>query len=347
MKKELHIIILMLATINFGLTSCSDDDAEKTPLDITSITEGTKTVSSISFSWTPVAGATQYAYELSDAEGTVVLGGTTNATSLVATGLKVNSTYTLNVWAYADVSGNRTTSPVASFTATTNDVVQLRQPYVTWEQNSSGILLTWEDIENATSYRIWWTADGESGYDETTTNSYTIQGLPIGTHSVTVQACTDNENYSDSEPFSLDVTRSKAEIWSTDAIYYSEALAQSFNCKIACFEDGSYEIQNIYGSGEKLDFAVDETSVIDGVPEIYFTNAYKVNAPYYYFNAGDYTLCIYYTKGSGYSGWENGDKNNGEVWFYSYVYDKDGNYLGGGFDDITWNNEANRVKRKK
>ena len=82
MKKELYRIFLMMTAIVFGLASCSDDEVTKTPLLPTSISEGAKTVSTLSFSWTPVADATQYAYELKDEAGSVVLGGTTNTTSI-------------------------------------------------------------------------------------------------------------------------------------------------------------------------------------------------------------------------------------------------------------------------
>ena len=114
----------MMTAIVLGFASCSDDDkAAKTPLLPTTISEGAKTVSSLAFSWTPVADATQYAYELKDEAGTVVLGGTTSATSILATGLKEHTNYTLNVWAYAALSGDKTTSPIATLTATTNEVV--------------------------------------------------------------------------------------------------------------------------------------------------------------------------------------------------------------------------------
>ena len=99
MKKNLYSIFLMMTAIVLSLASCSDDEVAKTPLSPTSISEGAKTVSTLAFSWTPVEGATQYAYELKDEAEDVVLGGTTNTTSILATGLKVHSTYTLYVWA--------------------------------------------------------------------------------------------------------------------------------------------------------------------------------------------------------------------------------------------------------
>ena len=61
----------MMTAIVFGLASCSDDEVTKTPLLPTSISEGAKTVSTLSFSWTPVADATQSYPTWTVADGTV------------------------------------------------------------------------------------------------------------------------------------------------------------------------------------------------------------------------------------------------------------------------------------
>ena len=58
------LVVALFSTAMF--TSCSDDDDLKTPLQQPSLMEGVKTVSSIAFSWEPVEGASQYAYELYD-----------------------------------------------------------------------------------------------------------------------------------------------------------------------------------------------------------------------------------------------------------------------------------------
>ncbi|MGM9733621.1 MAG: fibronectin type III domain-containing protein [Prevotella sp.] len=342
MKKELYRIFLMMTAIVLGLASCSDDDEiAKTPLSPTSISEGAKTVSTLAFSWTPVADATQYAYELKDEAGEVVLGGTTNTTSVLATGLKVHTTYTLNVWAYAALSGDKTTSPIATLTATTNEVAQLGTPQAVAVENNGIINVVWPAVDNAEYYYVYVDVEeSQVGNTDlatiTTTTSIALSGLAVGDHTVYVFAMTDDENYSLSEGFKLSFIKAKNELWRTEANYYCEALNQDFATQVVAYEDGSYAIEGIYGSDERIEFYVDTESVIDGIPEIVFTNAYKVNAPYYYFHAGDYTFCIYYQRGTGYCGWENGNRTKGEVWFYTYLYDKDDNYLGGGFDDITW-----------
>ena len=174
MKKNLYSIFLMMTAIVLSLTSCSEDEVTKTPLSPTSISEGAKTVSTLAFSWTPVDGATQYAYELKDEAEDVVLGGTTSTTSILATGLKVHTTYTLYVWAYAALSSDKTTSPIATLTATTNDVVQLLAPQATWEQTSAGIVLTWPAVENADYYEIEFQG---MLYSTIRDNAFTFDGL--------------------------------------------------------------------------------------------------------------------------------------------------------------------------
>ncbi|MGM9697963.1 MAG: hypothetical protein ACI3Y0_04900 [Prevotella sp.] len=332
------VLTALVATVStMLLSSCSDDDEmAKTPLDAASIMEGAKTVSTLAFSWSPVAGATQYAYELADPNGQVVLGGMTNKTSLLATGLKVNTTYTLSVWSYAALSGDKSTSPIATLQATTNDVVQLSAPEATWEQTTAGIVLTWPAVEHASYYSVSYYNNDELSTVTSSTNSVLLQGLSLGDHNVVIQAISEDENYSNSLTFEFTVTRSKIESWRTDGEYYSTVLDQTFSCQIVGYDDGTYRIDRIYGSDDALDLYVDEGSVIDGIPEAVFTNSYSAQAPYYYFHAGDYNICIYYQRGTGYTGWENGNKVKGQVWYYIYLYDKDGNYLGGDYDIVTW-----------
>ena len=55
--------------------------------------------------------------------------------------------------------------------------------------------------------------------------------------------------------------------------------------------------------------------------------------PYYYLKASDYTLCVYIA--SGHSGVEC-TASNGDIWYFVYLYDKEGNNLGCDYDEITW-----------
>lgn len=125
--------------------------------------------------------------------------------------------------------------------------------------------------------------------------------------------------------------------WTAPASYYSQALDQTFDTKVAAYSDGTYEVQGIYGSTDKnIVFTINHESVVEDIPEIILTNYYSAQAPYYYFAAGDYTICVYYERGAGYTGWE-GEADEPCLWFYSYVYDSQNNYMAGGFDTVSWN----------
>ena len=325
----LMAVTMLIAMPALLLTSCSDDDLVKTPLPVTSITEGAKTVSTLNFTWEPIAGATQYAYELAEkSTGTVVLGGITNTTSLLATNLKTNTTYLMTVWAYAAVSASNTTSPKITIEATTNDVVTLATPSnIESGWDGGTITITWPAVANADGYEYQYEKDGETVTGTVTTNTLSISGLPIGEYTVYLRAITNDENYTNSQPIAFSFKREKLELWRTECNYNSPVLDKDFTCQVVAFDDGNFEIQGIYGSDDKIEFNADENG------EIVLLNPYEVNPPYYYLHAGDYTLCVYI--GSGYSGVEC-TREYGDIWFYVYLYDKDGNYINGDYDSITW-----------
>lgn len=327
MKKGIYSIVMLLALMATALTSCSDDEVVKTPLNAPTLAEGIKTVSSLAFNWNAVDGATQYAYELRNPEGSLVLGNMTSATSMIATGLKDNTTYTLTVWAYAAVTGTKTTSPVATITATTNQIVPLGNPVPEAAPGNGGITISWPEVEHAAYYAYSYMVGDETVEGTTETNSVTLKGMPVGEYTIYITAISTDEAYSNSETIALTFQRAKAELWRMTGNYNSEALGQDFECDIVAYDDGSYTIEKLYGSDDKLDFSV------DGNSELVIQNAYSVDAPYYYVQAGDYTLCLYIA--SGYSAWE-GNRAAGGVWFYAYLYDSDSNYLGGGYDYMTW-----------
>lgn len=242
--KKIHHILFLLVMVCMGLASCSNDDVVKTPLDAPTISAGETKVSSLAFSWQPVNGATQYAYELYDTDGQRVLGAVTSATSMIATGLEPNTTYVLKVWAYADVKGDKTTSPIAVLTATTNAVVPLANPVPEAAMGNGGVTISWPEVEHATAYLYQYTdADGKKVEGETETNSVTITGLPIGEYTIYITATSSDEAYSDSQPISLTFKRTKAEVWRKSGTYTSVGLNKSFTAEIVSYDDGSYAIE--------------------------------------------------------------------------------------------------------
>ncbi len=330
--KKIYQIFLILLVASMGFVSCSDDDVVKTPLETPSLTTGEVKTVSLAFNWQAVSGATQYAYELYDADGKVVLGDVTSATSLVATGLEPNSTYMLKVWAYADVNGDKTTSPIATLTATTNAKVPLGNPVPEATAANGGVTISWPEVEHATAYKYSYVdGDGKTVEGETETNSVTLTDLPIGEYTIQIIATSSDEAYSDSEPISLTFQRTKAETWRRSGTYTSVGTGLSYKATIVAYDDGSYTIESPFGeAGYSISFTVDadskEITPVGVTPDQYGYYSVYTSSQYY---ASIYTA-------SGYSEF-TGDENEGEVWFYSYTYDNDGNQVGdGGYDDFTW-----------
>ena len=325
------IIAALLGTA--ALTSCSDDDT-KTALAQPTIAEGAKTVSSLAFSWQPVSGASQYAYELYDNQQNLVLANVTQTTSVVATGLKPNSEYTLKVWAYSPIDGKNTTSPIASITATTNSQIKLATPATPdAESVAGGVTITWPAVENATGYRYTYVKDGATVSGETSTNSVTLTGLTKGEYTISIVATSTDEAYTDSDPITFSFECTKAELWRAKGTYTAANLdGETFSAEIVAYDDGSYTIENPYGvSGFSISFTTTE-----GSTEITPVGSYSYGGYEYFWVTGNYEVGMYCS--SGYSSFE-GNSKKGEVKFYAILYDADGNEVGEGGDDVfTWGN---------
>ena len=331
-SKILKTGMLLMATFLFAttFTACSSDDVVKTQLETPSLTEGGKTVSSLAFSWTPVSGASQYAYELYTEDGTAVLGDVTSATSIIATGLQPSTTYTLKVWAYSPLNSDHSTSTIATLTATTNAKITLDNPVPEASMGNGGVTISWPEVEHATSYKYYYLdADGKKVEGETETNSVTLTDLPIGEYTIYITATSSDETYSDSEPIQLTFQRTKAESWRKTGTYTSVALGTSFKATIVAYDDGSYTLEAPFGEeGYSISFTVDKDSK-EIVPMTTASNGY-----YSFYVTSQYYASIY--PASGYSEF-SGDETEGEVWFYTYLYDYDGNAVGdGGYDEFTW-----------
>ena len=331
MKKIYHIFLILLVAC-MGFVSCGDDDVVKTPLDAPSLATGDTKTSSLAFNWQAVSGATQYAYELYGPDEQLVLGDVTTATSIIATGLEPNTTYTLKVWAFANVNSDKTTSPIATLTATTNAKVPLSNPVPEAHSANGGVTISWPAVEHADKYRYSYVdAEGNTVEGETETNSVTLTNLPIGEYTIQIIATSDDEAYSDSEPIKLTFQRTKAETWRRNGTYTSAGMGISYKATIVAYDDGSYTIEAPFGEpGYEISFTVDaenkEITPIGVTPDQY---------GYYPIYVSSQNYVTLYTV-SGYSEF-SGDENEGEVWFGSYSYDNDGNQIGAwGYDDFTW-----------
>lgn len=329
MIRKMGMLLMAAFLLATTFTACSSDDVVKTQLETPAVTEGSKTVSSLAFNWQPVAGASQYAYELYDADEKVVQGGVTAATSVVTTGLKPSSTYTLKVWAYSPLNSDKTTSPIATLKATTNAKTPLVKPTPTAETGNGGVTISWPAVEHADIYKYSYTVDGEVKTGSVETNSVTLTDLPIGEYTIQIIASSNDENYADSEPISLTFKRTKSELWRADGTYTSVGLGTSFKATIVAYDDGTYTIDKPFGEeGYSISFTVPE-----GSTEI--TPVGTASNGYYAFYVSSQYYVSLYTAG-GYSEFD-GTKEEGDVWFYSYLNDYDGNQVGeGGYDEFTW-----------
>lgn len=344
--KKIFSFLAIAAVAVLGLASCSsDDEVVKTPLTAPTLNAEATTVSSLAFTWSAVDGATQYAYELYNPAGTVVIGGITSTTSVLATGLADNTTYTLKVWAYAAVKGDKGTSPTAEITATTNQIVPLANPDPTTDGGEGSITITWPAVEHAASYTYSYTTpDGQTVTGSTTASSVTLRGLQTGDYTFYVTAVSAEEAYSDSQPMAVKFHfDSKTELWRQTGKYYSANLGKYFDADIVAYDDGTYTIEAPYGEeGYSISFTVNDT---DG--SISITSAYGSNSGYDWCHVSkQYDISAYTTTygTSNYSSFEGG-KAGGEVWFFTYLYDNNtGDYVGDyGYDDFTWEGEKEGV----
>lgn len=330
--RKMGLLLMAALLLTTAFTACSSDDVVKTQLETPTVVEGDKTVSSLAFNWQAVSGATQYAYELYDADGKVVLGDVTSATSIITTGLQPNSTYTLKVWAYSAVGSDKTTSPIATLTATTNAKVPLGNPVPEAKAANGGVTISWPEVEHATAYKYSYVdADGKTVEGETETNSVTLTDLPIGEYTIQIVATSTDEAYSDSAPIQLTFQRTKAESWRRSGTYTSAGTGVSYPATLVAYDDGSYTIESPFGEeGYSISFTVDADS-----KEISIAGVEPNQYGYYPINVSAQNYVTLYTA-SGYSEF-NGDEYEGEVWFGAYTYDNDGNQIGGwGYDDFTW-----------
>lgn len=328
---KLYTLLALLGAMSF-CTSCEDDEVVKTPLGTTSISSANATVSSLTFSWEAVSGATQYAYELRDPDEALVKGDVTTGLTATFTGLKDNTTYTLTVWSYAALSSDKTTSPVAKLTATTVKIVPLEVPAPSAEMQNGQMVLSWDAVDNA-SYYSYQLYSLEDDVETEITDSYTydasvtFEGLALGTYRFYIQAMSENEAYSNSEIVKIDFERTKLELKRVTGTYTGMNGATG-SADLVSYDDGSYTIEAFHGAQDyNLDFAVDPSNA-----EVKILNGSESGGyNYVWMDASDY-LAAYCSGGSAFEG----DMKRGEVWFYTYYYDKDGNYISEGYYDFVW-----------
>ena len=310
---------LPLVLLSIGIfTSCKDEDPVTTPLQTPTGEVYKATVSSLTFHWENIKDATQYGYELMDPENNVVYGDVTTGTTATFTGLKDNTTYTLNVWAYSSFGSSFEKSSIATLTGTTPAIVQLATPKLSVEVNG-GALATWEEVPNATHYVLTISIDGgtERSWDITGTE-ITIGNLSTGTYTVSLKAVSDDEAFSDSEVATVTFEIEKQEAWRVNGTF-DDGAGNKWDVTMIAWNNGTYTLKNWYNvEGFDLEFSVNDDTSIN------ILNSYEPYLPNIWVNAGieeDNGWVELYTATNGsdfYSSFAGSKAEGGSVWFYSY-----------------------------
>ncbi|MGN0309881.1 MAG: hypothetical protein ACI4C3_04755 [Bacteroides sp.] len=338
---RLWAMLAALLALPVAFTGCSEDDPfefddnGKSAINSPSLSETEKTVSQLTFAWDKVDGATQYAYELRDPMEELVSGNVTTETTVSFTGLKDNTTYTLKVWAYTALNSDKKGSPVVTLQATTDKIVPLEAPEPTAEQANGVIVVSWPEVDHADEYRytVYRLVGGEEKFYTsvvTTDCSAKFSNLELGDYRFEMFANSWSEAYTQSETVSITFQRAKEEIWRVTGTYQA-VTGEVFTADLVYYDDNSYSIDKPYGEeGYSIDFSVDsETTAITVL------NGSPSGDWYYLWVKSDRYLAVYPVED--YSSF-TGNKAGGEVWFYTYCYDKDGNVLGADYDWFQWGN---------
>ena len=309
--------VLVLAALGAAaLSSCKPEKKDPVKLNAPQPSLSASTINSLTFTWAQVANAAQYTYELLSSDGSEAGSGSTAGTTAEFTGLKENTAYTFRVVANpATGSEDYLASAAGQCVGTTAAVTPLAKPVVKVEVGEESVTFSWDAVANAESYVYGTVADGVAG--TTSETSVTLKFEP-GKYTFYIYATTKNEAYSDSEKASVEfeVTKpEKKEAWNAVGTV-DDGAGKKWDATLVAWEDGSYTIKNWYGTdGYNLDFTVNENKTIT------VTNIVLKDDGYSYVAAdADNWIAIdtnYYEGYGSYSEF-SGNKDAGEVWFWSY-----------------------------
>ena len=312
--------LLICALLAPWIASCSEDEQSgliqsTLPQPTGSVTEAT--VSSLTFTWESIADATQYAYELKDTDGEVITGGTTTDHSVRLTGLTDNTTYTLEVWAYAAIGSDKGRSSVTTLTATTPPIVPLATPQPVFRNEGSVVVIEWPAVEHADEY-IWECRDADGNIckelSATTQTSIRITGLEAGEYLLHIRAVSRQDAYSLSEQADLHFTVEKRELYRAEATVNYNGNKRTV--ELIAYEGGAYTALKWYGyEGYDINFLVEADGSVS-LP------GYESDATYTHIPIMDgYKAYLY----NGYTSFEQ-EGTTCTLWFYE-AYGSDYSYI--------------------
>lgn len=306
--------LLMTVAVAGAFTACSDDDDEElTAIQSPSVENSAKTVSSLNFTWSKVANATQYSYELTDPDGNIIDGDVTSGNTASFTGLKDNTTYTLSVWAYSAVAnGVYGDAPVAVLQAKTDAIVPLPAPQnvQVYSHTGKNFCLMWSLVDNAGSY-TYTLKQGDTVIETNETSDYYcyVNVPENGDYEFSIMAHSAVEAYSDSPETTISFTKNVELLW-TAAGQMSNG-SYKWDVNLEAYDDQTYALKSWYGYEDcDITFSVNEAGEM--VP-VGYLSVYGDYYEYSWSPTGTTYIC---TK----DGWSSfsGDKNSGSLSFYCY-----------------------------
>ena len=311
--------VLALAVLGAAaLSSCKPDP---TPLAAPQPKLSAATVSSLTFTWDKVSGASQYVYELFTPDGTSVKGDKTTGTTAEFTGLDENTSYVFSIVAYpADNDDDYAESPIGQCTGKTAAVTPLAKPVVKFEVGDDSVTFSWDAVENAESYVYSLIADGGVA-GATSETTATLKFDAPGTYTFYIYATSTNEAYSDSERTSVEFELTRIASWKAKGTF-EDGGGQIWIDELVAWSDGSYTLKNWYNvEGYDLDFVINEDGTIGVTNNISGEAAAPVVEAA---NGKDISLYTGMYEGYAYSSMD-GNKDAGQLWFSSY--ETDGNCI--------------------
>lgn len=261
------ILVFFAALALLVAPSCKDDDTLGIPLETTSGGNSGITHNSLTFEWDKIKDATQYGYELYDANNELVLRDVTSNTKIVVTSLKPATEYTLRVWGFAAMNSGYTSSEPWVLKATTLSLKKLGTPVLSGKLDGVTYTVSWKSVSKADGYDYTLVNSKGDIVDSGSVSSRSVSfsHLEAGDYTVSVKATTTNDEYEPSgDPATLTFTVNIKEEWRVTGTYKSAVFGNSWTATLVSYGGGNYSILGWYGvEGYDLDFLIDNSDPED------------------------------------------------------------------------------------
>ena len=161
-----------------GETDTVTDTGSKLKLGKTSKITATQTKNSVTLKWNKVSKANAYrVYQRSGSSWKLI--ATTTSNTYKVEKLSAGTKYTFAVKACYVQGGKTAQAP--SYTSFTTPTKPAKTTKISTSSTDTSIKLTWYKVKGATGYRIYVYNNGWKAVKTTTSNTYTVQNLKVGT----------------------------------------------------------------------------------------------------------------------------------------------------------------------